>query len=203
MIKIVIIRTIVLLTIAVLAYRLMGKKEISQLNIIDLLITILVAELVAILISDPDKSIFIAIIPIIILTSFQLLLSYISIKNNKLRRIITGNPTVIIKDGKLNFNEMAKLRYSLDDLLSQLREQRIQSIEEENNGKLSVFDKKAFYPLPLILDGQIDYNVLKEINRDIIWLNNILKKRNIPLKDVFYAFYKENKTFIIKKSDLI
>ena len=123
--------------------------------------------------------------------------------------MLDGKPAVIIKNGKLNFKEMVKLRYSLDDLVSQLREQGIMNIEDvnyavlENNGKLSVFKEEKNYPLPLILDGQIDYSVLKEIKKNEKWLNLILEKNKIALNNVFYAFYTKEKTFIIKKQDVL
>lgn len=103
---------------------------------------------------------------------------------------------------------MRKLRYGLDDLISQLREQGIKSIEEvnyaviENNGKLSIFQNETEYPLPIIMDGEIDYEVLKDMNKDENWVYNILKKKNIKLENVFYAFYTKNKTYIIKKDEL-
>ena len=104
---------------------------------------------------------------------------------------------------------MTKLRYSLDDLITQLREKGIKSIEEvdyavlENSGTLSVFQKTKDYPLPIILDGTIDYDVLKEINKDTLWVYKMLEKNNLELEDVFYAFYTKEKTYIIKKKDLI
>lgn len=104
---------------------------------------------------------------------------------------------------------MIKLRYSLDDLITQLREQSIKSIEEvnyailENDGKLSVFKNSKDYPMPIIMDGKIDFEVLHEIKKNEKWILNILKEKNILLKDVFYAFHTSNKTFIITKSDLL
>ena len=103
---------------------------------------------------------------------------------------------------------MRKLRYSLDDLISQLREQGIKSIEEvnyavlENSGKLSVFNKDTEYPLPIIMDGEIDKQVLKDLNKDENWVYDILKKKNLELENVFYAFHTKNKTYIIKKEEL-
>ena len=144
-----------------------------------------------------------------VLVFVQILVSYITLKSDKIRNIIDGKPTVIIKNGKLNFNEMSKLRYSLDDLLTQLRLQGVKSIDKvkyailENNGNLSVFNDNSDYPLPLILDGVIDYQVLKEINKDYNWIINILKRKNLELDDVFYAFYTNGKTFIIDKRELL
>lgn len=201
-------KTFILYVFIVLVYRIMGKKEVGKLSIIDLIVSILIAELAAISIEETDRSIFTSIIPIVVLVSIQLIISFISIKSVKIRKIIDGNPIVIIKDGKLNFKEMTKLRYTLDDLFAQLREQGIKSIEEvnyavlENNGKLSVFETSKDYPLPIIVDGNIDYFVLKDLKKDEKWINGILKDHNIMLDDVFYAFYTNKKTYIIKKSEI-
>ena len=103
---------------------------------------------------------------------------------------------------------MSKLRYSLDDLLTQLRLQGVKSIDNvkyavlENNGNLSVFSDNSDYPLPLILVGVIDYTVLKEINKNYDWILKILRNKKLELEDVFYAFYTNGKTFIITKSEL-
>lgn len=186
----------------------MGKKEVGQLSIVDLIVSILIAELVAIAI-EGKSNILVAVIPISILVIIQILMSYISLKSVKFRYLIDGRPTVIIKNGKLNFTEMSKIRYSLDDLITQLRLQGVKSIEKikyailENNGNLSIFTDDSDYPMPLILDGVIDYQVLKEINRDYKWLNNLLLKKGLELKNVFYAFYASKKVFIIERKDLI
>jgi len=186
----------------------MGKKEVGQLSIIDLIVSVLIAELAAISIEQYDSSIFVSIIPITCLVIVEILFSYLNLKSSKWRKLIDGSPVVIIKNGKLNFEEMRKLRYSLDDLISQLREQGIKNIEEvnyavlENNGKLSVFEHETEYPLPIIIDGEIDKNVLKDMNKDEKWVKEILKKKNIEIEEIFYAFYTKNKTYIIKKENL-
>ncbi len=202
-----IFKTIFMYFFIIFVYRLMGKKEVGQLSIIDLIVSILIAELVALSI-ETKGSILISVIPILILVGVQMLMSYITLKNEKIRDIIDGRPTVIIKDGKLNFTEMSKLRYSLDDLLTQLRLQGVKSIDKvkyavlENNGNLSIFNDNSDYPLPLILDGIIDSTVLNEIGKDYNWVLKILKNRNVELEEVFYAFYASGKVFIIKRSEL-
>lgn len=204
-----IIKTIVLYFYIMLIYRIMGKKEVGKLSIIDLIVSILIAELAAISIENYKDSIFVSIIPMTVLVFTQIILSILSLKSSNVRKVIDGDPTVIIKNGKLNFSEMTKLRYSLDDLTSQLREQGVKSIEEvdyavlENNGKLSVFQNTTDYPLPIILDGVIDINALRDMKKTKKWVMNMLKKEKIKLEDVFYAFYTKDKTFIIKKSDLL
>lgn len=204
-----ILKTIVLYFIIVLAYRIMGKKEVGELSIIDLIVTILMAEIAAISIESSKRSLMTSIIPIVSLVILQISLSYFTMKSSKVRDLLDGKPSVIIKGGKLVFSEMSKIKYTLDDLLSQLREKGVKNIEEvdyavlENNGSLSVFQNTKDYPLPLIMDGVVDYNILKEIGKDKIWLDSLIRKNNIDLKDVFYAFYRRGSTYIIRKNDLI
>lgn len=204
-----ILKTAALYLFIIFVYRIMGKKEVGELSIIDLIVTILIAELAAISIENFKSSIFISIVPILVLVVIQIFLSYVSLKSEKIRNFIDGKPSVIIKKGKINFSLMTKIRYSLDDLLSQLRDKGIKSLEEveyavlENSGTLSVFEKGKDYPMPLILDGQIDYDTLKEIGKSKKWLHNILDKKNLLLENIFYAFYKGEQLYIIKKSELI
>jgi len=200
-----IFKTLVLYFYIILCYRIMGKKEVGKLSIIDLIVSILIAEIAAMSIEQTDRSIWMSIIPIFVLVVIQILLSYISMKNSEIRKFIDGTPKVIINKGKVNFNQMQKLRYTLDDLVSQLREQGVKNIEEvnyailENNGKLSVFTDDDNFPMPIIVDGIIDEDTIKNMNKDKIWVNKILENSKIKLKDVFYAFYKKDKTYIIKK----
>lgn len=202
-------KTVFMYFFIIFVYRIMGKKEVGQLSIVDLIVSILIAELVALSIESKDNDILLSVIPILVLVLVQITISYITLKNDKIRNIIDGKPTIIIKNGKLNFTEMSKIRYSLDDLLTQLRLQGVKSIDKvkfavlENNGDLSVFNDNSDYPLPLILDGVIDYSVLKEIGKDYNYVLNILKRKNIELEDVFYAFYTGGKIFIVDKRELL
>ena len=107
-----ILRTVFMYFFIIFVYRLMGKKEVGQLSIVDLIVSILIAELIALSIQT-EKSIFISIVPILVLVGVQILISFITLKSSKIRYILDGKPTMIIKDGKLNLKEMKKLRYSL------------------------------------------------------------------------------------------
>ena len=208
------IRTIIFYFIILLAYRIMGKREVGQLGVTDLTVSILIAEIVAISIENFNDTLLLALIPIIILVSLELLFAYLSVKSKKLRDIFDGNPSIIIKNGQINYKEMVKLRYSLDDLLVQLRQNEIKSIDEveyaflEPNGKLSIFKYKSniskkIYPMPLIIDGIVDKKTLKEINKNKKWLDNEVLKYDLKIEDIFYAFSKNNKLYIIKRKDII
>ncbi len=197
----------------VIFYRFMGKREVGELGIIDLIVSILIAELAAISIEKYNTNIFLMLLPIALLVILQIVLAKISLKSDKLRSMLDGDASVIIDNGKVNFKEMIKQRYNLEDLLTQLRAKEVKSIEEveyailETSGKLSVFTKNASnsgpYPLPLILDGKVQAMTLKKIRRKEKWLNELLTTKKVKLDDVFYAFYKDNQLFIIKNSDCI
>ncbi len=205
-------RTVLFYVIITFLYRFMGKREVGQLGIVDLIVSILIAELAAISIDNREESVFLSIIPIIVLVFIQIVMSYISLKNAKVRDAFDGTPSVMINRGVVNFKEMVRQRYNLDDLLTQLREQHIRTIEEvdyailESSGKLSVFQKEnnkfGDYPLPLILDGVIQPETLTQIKKSKIWIERTLKDYQVKIEDVFYAFYKNKGLYIIKKSDL-
>lgn len=208
----IVVRTTLFYFIITIVYRFMGKREVAQLSIFDLTVSILIAELAAMSIEKSDESIFLTLIPIIILVIIQMLMSYISMKKPKIRNLLDGEPSVIINKGVINFKEMVRQRYNLDDLLTQLREKQIRSIEEvdyavlETSGNLSVFYRKdneyGNYPFPLILDGAIQEETLNALRKTENWVKKMLKERRIKLEEVFYAFYKGKNVFIIKKDSL-
>lgn len=197
----------------VLAYRIMGKREIGQLGVIDLIVSILIAELVAISIENIKDSIFFTIIPIALLVLLEVFLAFVSIKSRTFRTLFGGKPSLIIANGHVNYKEMVRQRYSMDDLLLSLRQNSIKSIDEieyaflEPNGKLSIFKynilhTKSNYPMPIIVDGTLQEKALSYIKKDKRWLEKELAIKDLKIEDVFYAFKKKNKIFLIKKSNL-
>jgi len=209
----VLFRTFIFYILITLVYRFMGKREVGELGIVDLIVSILIAELAAISIDNLDENIFLSILPIFLLVTIQIVIAKLSLKYGKIRNTLDGEPSVMINRGKVNFKEMIKQRYNLDDLLSQLREKGIKSLEEvdyailENSGRLSVFEKEkgkmSTYPIALILDGKVDDKTLFQLKKSKEWLNEMLNKKNVKIEDVFYAFYKDKNLFIIKNSDVL
>lgn len=208
-----VLRTLFFYFFVTFAYRVMGKREVGQLGIVDLIVSILIAELVAISIENIDKSIMLTIAPISLLVVIEVALAYLSTKSRWFRQVFTSKPSVIINHGVINYKEMIKQRYSLDDLLVSLRQASIKSIEDveyaflESNGKLSIFKYNLFktdsaYPAPIIVDGVIQENTLKNIRKTKIWIKLYLRKQNINLEDIFYAFYKNGKIYTILKSNV-
>lgn len=203
-------RSVFFYVVIVLVYKIMGKREIGELSIIDFIVSLFIAELVAISIENYKETLLLSLIPIIILGILQIITSHFSFRNKRVRDLLDGKPSVIIKRGKVNFKEMQRIRYNLDDLLCQLRGESIKSLAEvdyailESNGKLSIFKKELDdnYPLALILDGVIDEDVLIEINKSKNWLLKELDNKNIFLENIFYAFYQKNELYIIEKDKI-
>lgn len=204
-------RSIFFYILIIAVYKIMGKREIGELSVIDLIVSLFIAELVAISIENYKDSMLVAIIPIIILVVLQLITSKLSLNSKKIRDLLDGKPSVVIDKGKINKKEMKKIRYNTDDLLSQLRNDGIKTVEEvdyavlETNGKLSIFkngESDEKYPLAVILDGIIDKEVLKEINKSEAWLMNELNRQNIDIKNIFYCFFQNNSLYIIEKDKI-
>ena len=178
-----------------------------------MVVNILIAELVAISIENYKDSTWLTIIPIIILSVLELVSAYVTIKSNKVRSLIEGKPSLIINRGIINYKEMIRQRYSLDDLLCELRQKNIKNLKDveyailENNGKLSIFKYNflclnSSNPFPLILDGIVQKDTLDYIDKNEEWLNEYLLENNLNKEDVFYAFYKNKKIYIIKRNEL-
>lgn len=207
------LKTIFFYFFILVSYRIMGKREIGQLGTTDLIVSILIAELVAISIENFNDTILNTVIPIAILVALEIVLAYFSIKSKFVRNFLDGKPAMIIESGRINYKEMVKARYSIDDLLFQLRQNSIKNIEEieyallEANGKLSIFPYnplrlKSAYPMALIIDGVIQNDTLMNIKKDKAWLLDHLQSKNLEPADIFYAFYKKNSIYLIKKSDI-
>lgn len=187
-------------------YRMMGKREIGELKVADLVVSMLLANIASSGIEDYSNSIFLSLVPVLALVLLQIIVSKISLRYAKVRKVVDGSPSVIINRGKVNFKEMLEQRYNLDDLLMELRSQGIKSIEEvdyailEISGRLSVFvkDDDKNYPLPVILDGKVDEDVLLQIGKDKDWLSEALREENLKQEEVFYGFYRDGEMFLIK-----
>ena len=209
----VIIRTVLFYFIVLIVFRLMGKREIGELSVQDLVVSILIAELVAISIENYKDSVLLTVVPIIILLFFEITSGYLSLRFNRFRNIMDGKPSLIINRGIINYKEMIKQRYSLDDLLLELRNNNIKNLKDveyavlENSGKLNIF-KYSFLgidsanPFPLILDGVIQKDTLNYIEKDEKWIMDYLNENNLKKEDIFYAFYKNKQIYIIKRNEL-
>lgn len=206
-----IIRTLFFYFFITFAYRIMGKREIGQLGVIDLIVSILIAEIVAISIEKTDQSILLAVLPISVLVILEIVLGFLSIKSRLFNKVFGGKPTIIINEGKIVYKNLINQRYTIDDLLLELRKKSIASIEEveyaflETNGQLSIFKYKPLkvktpLPLPIIVEGVMQEENIHNINKTEEWVEDLLKNNNLSLDQVFYAVYNKTHVYIIKKS---
>ena len=202
------LRTILLYFIALFVFRLMGKREVGELSLLDFAVYVLIAEVASLAIDNLDQPLLLHIVPIILLFIIQYLNALFILKNKKMRDAIGGDPTIIIRDGVIVEAEMRKQRYNLDDLFQQLREQGISSVQNvayaflEQSGKLSVFEKgNEPFILPLIVDGYVDEKHLIFIGKERKWLEDMLRNEGIyTTDDVFYCCYENEKLYYQLKS---
>lgn len=195
--------------VIIIALRIMGKREVGELSVFDIVIYLVMSELLALSISNPKESVFKSLVPIFTLAFLQIIISVILLKSKKLRDIFDGKAVIIIHDGQINQKTMKKERYSIDDLMSQIRDKDLCSPEEvafailENNGNLSVLPKKTCkvrHPDPLISDGKINKEALIEIEKDEEWLNKELQKEGVNgIEEVFLCLWQKNGMYVIKR----
>ncbi|MET3574669.1 DUF421 domain-containing protein [Bhargavaea ullalensis] len=200
-------RTFFLYVLIIIVLRLMGKRELGQLSVIDLVISVMIAEVAAFALDDPKSDLVLSVTPILLLLIIQVAASFISLKSKKFRDLVDGDPTVIIRGGTIDQSAMKKQRYNLDDLLQQLREQQVGSVTEveyailEPSGNLAVFKKDGSQPiLPLITDGFIQNSHLSLIGKDRKWLMEELQKSGFNNADsIFFCTYENGRLHIQQK----
>ncbi|WP_232333873.1 MULTISPECIES: DUF421 domain-containing protein [Thermoactinomyces] len=221
MIWTIILRTVFIYFFLLVIMRMMGKREIGKLSVFDLIVSFMIADLSAMAI-DSEKPMFIGIISILTLAIFQVFISYLSLKSKKIREWADGKPVVIVEKGKILDDQMAKARYNMDDLMVQLREKNIADVSDvefailETTGKLSVFPKEKKtceegvhnslrpfqMPVPLIIDGKVQDEGLRQIGKTRFWLKNEIQKQGYrDFKEIFYASVNSNGKLFIDRKD--
>lgn len=207
---VVFIRTIILYTIVIVSMRIMGKRQIGELQPFELAIAIMISDLATVPMQNTGVPLLHGIIPILTMLSIQITISFISLKSTRARNIICGKPSVLISAGKINEEVFQTELYTLNDLLEQLRSKDIYNIADveyailESNGQLSVVPKAAKrnvtpedlnlsvkYEAPaieLIIDGDLIKDNLRNTNMDKSMLEAELNKLGIKrIKDVLFA----------------
>ncbi|MDP5266463.1 DUF421 domain-containing protein [Shouchella clausii] len=141
-------RTIVMFVAVLLFFRLTGKKDVGEVSVLDIIITIMVAELAVILIEDTKMPLIRGLTPIALLILLSRVFSYLQVKNQRFRDVVDGKPVLLIRDGVFIEENLLKQNYNIDDIMMQLRDKDIADIQEvdwallESSGSLSVFKKK-------------------------------------------------------------
>lgn len=215
------IRTVMIYAILTVLMRIMGKRQLGELDVGELVITILLSEIASIPITNPEKNILHALIPITTLAALEIVNSFLILKNSFIKKILASKPAVLIAHGRLDKRAMKKVRISLEDLISQIRQNGIFDLEEvdyailEENGKMSIIPKaKNRQPdmkdlnletndsgimHVLISDGVINTHGLNILNKDKKWLFSLLRSHSLTPRDVFCLTCNDaGKLYIIK-----
>lgn len=201
---IVCIRTFILYALVLFSLRVMGKSELSKMSTFQMVILFMIAELAAIPIDTPSVSLIKGSVGILTLMLLQVLISYLSIKSEKVKNFINGRPSMIVDKGMINVKEMERLRITINDLFEQMRLENCPSLSDveyavmESNGQLSVISKQQQEKMPMIIisDGVIYENNLQKAGIDYDTLMCMLEAKGTPdPHQVFVAFYDGNRLF--------
>lgn len=211
---IVILRAIILYVVVLCSLRIMGKGELGELQPFDLVVSLMIAELAAMPMEDLNSPMSHGLTAIATLVLLQCLISFLSLKSNNFRRIVCGNPSILISHGKFNVKEMKKLRVNVNDILGQLRLKGYSKIDDidylimETNGEISILasadnlNKECKrIPIAIILDGRIMQENIDKYNLSRSKLDMELKKQNLTLKDIIYGAVDENDTYLLYKKN--
>lgn len=192
-----------------LFFRLTGKKDVGEVSVLDIIITIMVAELAVILIEDTKMPLIRGLTPIALLILLSRVFSYVQVKNQRFRDVVDGKPVLLIRDGVFIEENLLKQNYNIDDIMMQLRDKDIADIQEvdwallESSGSLSVFKKDDNSPLslPLIMDGILQHKHLDILDIPEEEVHQALRKEGIhDIRHVFYCSRFQGNFFIQKKN---
>ena len=204
---VIILRTLILYIVVTIAVRLMGKRQLGDMQPNELVITLLISEIAAIPLQDVTQPVINGIVAVFALVIIEIVMSVLAMKFFKLRRLLGGKSIIIIKDGVIDQNAMRNVRITVIDLIELLRAQNVFDISTvafavlEVNGNLSVLLKNTeqpvtakqikiktdpdTLPMPIISDGKFINETLSMVNTDKDAVNKILKAKNISVKDIF------------------
>jgi uncharacterized membrane protein YcaP (DUF421 family) len=214
-------KTLLLYLVVILAMRLMGKRQIGQLQPFEFAVAVMISELAALPLTE-DRDILHAIVPIAVLVACQLLISLVSLKGVRLRNYICGKPAILIRNGRLMEKSMRREMYTINDLLEQLRFSNIQNVQDveyailETNGQLSVIPRSQKRPVTpedlnletkfegitadLIIDGRLIGKTLERMNIQEEWLRERLQEQGVSdYKSVLYASVDTSGSFYLQK----
>ncbi|AVX20947.1 MAG: DUF421 domain-containing protein [Bacillota bacterium] len=206
----VVLRAIFVYIFILVMVRLMGKREVGQLSTFDIVVFIVLAELAAIPMEYYQKPLLPSLVPILVVVLLEIITSYLALKFPVFRKLMDGQPSIVVANGQPVIEEMKRLRYSLDDLMAQLREKGFTSPAEvefavlETSGKLSVIPKSQNrpvtpadlslatsyegLPIPLIKDGIVQKHNLGQIGLSENWLVGELQKQGYQQpQQIFFA----------------
>lgn len=218
---IVFIRVLIIYALIILSLRLMGKRQIGQLQPSELVVTILVSNIATMAIEDSNVPLVGGIIPILTLVSFDVIISALALRYKKMRRIVSGTPRVIIRDGKIDQQQLKELRFTIDDMMEELRGKDIFDIRDvafaivETTGSLSVYPKFTAQPatagmlnlqappgadappVVLIADGVVIDSALSYCNLKYEWLEKTITDNGYRTNDIFLMTCNRQADYLI------
>ena len=216
-------RAVVLYLALIAAIRFLGKRQLGQLEPSEVAVTMLIADLASIPMQNENMSILSGLVPIVAVLGLELLLSFISMRSIRFRKILCGKPVILIENGKFMQDNMRKNRVTLDELISQLREkdiidpQIVQYAILETGGNLSVFPypqerpatakeagvttQKASLPITIVTDGKLIRDNLQKAGKNDIWLQKTLSRNKATLKETFLLTVDGHNTVCFYKKD--
>ena len=193
----------------IISYKIMGKREISELSIFDFVMNLIIADVVATGIVEENFWLdsFAGLVTLVIL---QLIMAKIQLKNPKMRKYINGESSMVIKDGHIDYDELTKLRIQLDELMMLLRQSNVINVEDvqyaimESNGRLSIYEKRLptkTFPLPFVISGVVKPYAIENAGLQEEWFYRQLEKHKISVdKDIKYIFYDEKHLILHTKT---
>lgn len=211
----IIYKTILCYFFILFCLKIMGKREIGEISAFDIVVFFIISELFSLSLNEPEHSILRSIIPVSIIVLLQLVTALISLYVPKFRSLMEGKKSYLIYKGVIQQNEMKRQRYTIEDLMAQLRMKEIQTPQDveyailENNGELTIIKKDnciMLSPDHLIMDGKINKTALARITKDEVWLVEELKKLGfIDISKLFLVLYLKNGLYVVpfKKGDNI
>ena len=195
----VLIRTIIIYLFLSISIRLMGKRQIGELETGELISTLLISEVASLPIDNPDIPLSSAIFPILLIISIEIIISFVKNKSNRLKRVIDGEPSFIVYKGKLRQNVLRENRISANELLSELRVLGVGDIAEvdyailEQSGKISALKKKSDNMAhALIVDGEVNESALTSLGYDSRWLEKRLREKHAKQEEIFLMTVDDN-----------
>lgn len=203
----IIYKTILCYFFILFCLKIMGKREIGEISAFDIVVFFIISELFSLSLNEPEHSILRSIIPVSIIVLLQLVTALISLYVPKFRSLMEGKKSYLIYKGVIQQNEMKRQRYTIEDLMAQLRMKEIQTPQDveyailENNGELTIIKKDnciMLSPDPLIMDGKINKTALARITKDEVWLVEELKKLGfIDISKLFLVLYLKNGLYVV------
>ena len=220
------LRTILVYVFVIAAIRIMGKRQLGELQPNELVVTILISNIATLSLQDNGVPLLGTVLPIFTLVACEVIISFTSLKSLKMRRVISGNPIIIIRDGIVQLHEMQRMRWTVDDLLEQLRVGGYFDLSEisfavvETSGSISIYPKFPHRPLtaqimnitaqhsnadapPMVLirDGVISEDGLIYCGVDHQWLDMTLQHENCTAENVFLMTCDRNRKYHMVKKD--